>query len=305
VTPEGSWRPARPGSRRRVIATLVLTAVLTGCADEAPGSIAPTPTRAPEATPVARTFPLGGTVWYEGLLLRFDRATSELTQRGGPVNVALRVENPGTEASDLDAKLILVVGDVRAEATRESAIATVPGGGLVGALLTYELQEIASVEDAVLEVGEAPNHVARVPLADPSAMTTFEPQALDLDRAGNAGDLRIALTSGVVRRDLPDWSQELVEGLLALTLTYDVTYTGSFAGGFAFTAENVAVRLPDKSVVEPRRDGRSQSIELIGAGKKKTDLFSRFEIPSDQPGEYALLVRNGSAERAITFTIGE
>ena len=49
----------------------------------------------------------------------------------------------------------------------------------------------------------------------------------------------------MLRWDLPDWSQELDASLEALTLTYDVTYTGDFAGGFAFTGDNVALRLPD------------------------------------------------------------
>ena len=83
-----------------------------------------------------------------------------------------------------------------------------------------------------------------------------------------------------------------------------MTYAGDFAGGFAFTGENVALRLPDGTVVSPRRDGHSQSVELIGARKTKKNLFSRFEIPAGMIGEFALLVRNGATEKAIPFTIG-
>jgi hypothetical protein len=65
----------------------------------------------------------------------------------------------------------------------------------------------------------------------------------------------------------------------------------------------VALRLPDGSWIQPRHDGHSQSIELIGAGKTKTGLSSRFEIPSGVSGSYALIVRNGTAHRLIQFDL--
>jgi hypothetical protein len=64
----------------------------------------------------------------------------------------------------------------------------------------------------------------------------------------------VALQGGVLRWDLPDWGAELPLASEALTLTYNVTYTGKFAGGFAFTAANVALQLPDGTLVEPRKD---------------------------------------------------
>ena len=110
----------------------------------------------------------------------------------------------------------------------------------------------------------------------------------------------------MLRWDLPDWSQELDAELAALTLTYDVTYPGDFAGGFAFTGDNVALRLPDGTIVEPRRDGHSQSVELIGARKTKKDLFSRFEIPAGANRQVrAPASRSGDRPtKAIPFTIG-
>jgi hypothetical protein len=126
---------------------------------------------------------------------------------------------------------------------------------------------------------------------------------LDLKGSASAGDLRITLRHAVARWDLPDWSDEMPDDLRVLTLTYDVTYNGSFSGGFAFTGDNVALRLPDGKEVESRADGHSQSIELVGSRKTKRNLFSRFEIPADATGKFALLVRNGSSEQAISFTI--
>jgi hypothetical protein len=290
---------------RRIAALLLAAATLAGCLDTPVASAVPTPSRAPEPTPRTTAYELGQTIWYEGLLVHVDRAVATLDERGGPVEVLLRVENPSSEPAELNAPIRLLIDEAPVEPTRDSRVPTVPANGFVGVVMTYELQEIASVDGAAVQVGEDPQHLALVPLlAATGDPILFEPVTLDVSGAATAADLRIRLRGGVLRWDLPDWSQELVAGLQALTLTYDVTYTGDFAGGFAFTRESVALRLPDGSIVGPRRDGHSQSVELIGAKKTKTGLFSRFEIPTGTTGQLRLLVRNGTTERAIPFTIG-
>src|SRR6185295_3519785 len=144
-----------------------------------------------------------------------------------------------------------------------------------------ELQGVASVDKAVVLIGEAPLHVARIPLtASGGKPVTLQPIEVGLSPLGTAGDLRITIRGAVLRWDLPDWSEELNAELAVLTLTYDVTYLGDFSGGFAFTGDNVALRLPTNTSVESRQDGHSQSVELIGPGKTKKGLFSRFELPS-------------------------
>ena len=284
-----------------VLATLV--AVLAGCED-APPSAAPTPTRAPEPTPITTRYEPGTTVWYEGLVLHFDVVTATLDDRGGPVILNLRLENPNEDIGELDGKIRLVVDGKPIEATRESLVPSVPAKGSAAAALTYELQGIASIDDAVIQVGTAPLHVAKVPLTPAAgAPVAFEPRALELKGSGTAGNVKITLRSGLLRWDLPDWSQELEAKLAALTITYDVTYAGDFGGGLAFTGDNVALRLPDGKVVEARKDGHSQSVELIGPRKTKKDLLSRFEIPADATGKFALLVRSGDTIKAIPFTI--
>lgn len=292
-------------SRRRHLGlVLALAAATLGACDSGQPSAAPTPSRVPEPTPVTTIYELGTTVWYEGLQLHFDRATAILDDRGGPVEITVRVQNDAVDPVDLRAPIVLVVDGQPVEPTRESRVATVPAGGQVGAVMTYELQGVRAVDDAVVQVGLEPQHVARVPLTpaggEPAA---FQPIAFDLAGTGTAGDLRINLRNGELRWDLPDWSQELASDRQALTLTYDVTYLGEFSGGFAFTGDNVYLRLPDESIVNPRRDGHSQSVELIAATRTKDGLFSRFEIPAGVTGKFALFVVNGDAKTGIVFTI--
>jgi len=287
-----------------VSVAMAAAVALAGCLDDRP-SAAPTASAAPEPTPTTTVYSFDSTIWYEGLEIHVVSVTATLDALGGPVTVVIRLDNPTADDSQLDGAVDLVVGSVRAAPTRESTIPQVPAGDSAAATLTYELQGITSIDAAVLEFGAGPLHVARLPItAAAGEAVTFEPIVLDVSGTASASSLKLELTGGEVRWDLPDWSQELDAGLQALTLSYNGTYTGSFSGGFAFTGDNVALRLPDGTVVGARRDGHSQSVELIGAKKTKKGMFTRFEIPAGLTGEFALLVRNGSAERAIPFTIG-
>ncbi len=297
----------RPGAVRRLAACALIPALLAGCLDAAVPSVSPTLAPTPEPTPPTTTYGPGTTVWYEGLLITVQAVTATLDQRGGPVLVVLHLENPGADDAELNARVLLQVNDGAAPLapTRESRIPTVPATGTAEATLTYELQGVASVDRAVVLIGEPPLHVARVPLtAAGGEAAALQPIELSLSGGGTAGDLRIALRGALLRWDLPDWSEELGADLAVLTVGYDVTYLGTFSGGFPFTGDNVALRLPTNVLVESRHDGHSQSIELIGAGKTKVGLSSRFELPNGMTGRFSLVVRNGSASKAIPFVVG-
>jgi hypothetical protein len=295
----------RAGAPARVAVVAVLAAVFAGCADAPPATVAPTPTRQPDPTPIMTTYDIQTTVWYEGLVLTFGQAVAELDAFGGPVRVGLRIENPGPDETDLAAPITLAVGDAVFAATRESRVPSVPGDGGIQVVLEYDVRDIASADAAVVLVGAEPLHVARVPFTEAGGTEElFEPVAFTLRGTGTGGSLRVTLRSGELRWDLPDWYEELDSSVVALTLRYDVTYIGSFPGGYPFTRDNIELRLPDGKRVEPREDGRSQSIELIGPGKTKRDLLSRFEVPSGVRGQFRLIVIDGSKERSIPFTIG-
>ena len=290
----------------RIAVLAIAATALAGCLDVPVPSATPTAVPTPEPTPVTTTYQLGATVWYEGLMIHVDSVVATLDERGGPVEVRLRLENPNEDDGELDARVLLQIGADAAPVamSRDSKIPTVPAHGIVGAVLTYELQGVASVQNAVVLIGEAPSHVARVPLTEAGgAPLLLEPVDVTVSGRGDAGSLRISLRTAVMRWDLPDWSQELAEDVEVLTFTYDGTYTGDFSGGFAFTGANVALRLADGTIVEARRDGHSQSVELIGAKQTKKGLSSRFEIPSGTKGKLTFLVRNGKSQDTISFTV--
>ena len=297
----------RHGAAARLASLALIPTLLAGCLDAAVPSAAPTLGPTPEPTPPTITYAPGTTVWYEGLVITVKAVTATLDKRGGPVVVVLRLENPGADDAELNARVLLQVdaGAAPVTPTRESKIPTVPATGTAEATLTFELQGVASIDKAVVLVGDPPLHVARAPLtAAGGEAAALQPIELRLSGGGTAGDLRIALRGALLRWDLPDWSEEMGAELAVLTVGYDVTYLGTFSGGFAFTGDNVALRLPTNVLVESRHDGHSQSIELIGAGKTRNGLSSRFELPNGMTGRFALVVRNGSASKAIPFVVG-
>lgn len=295
-----SWAAA---SRR--LATLVAVASLVaGCLGDESASVAPSPTREPEPTPVATTYDVGATLWYEGLVLHIDRVIAVLDARGGPVEVAVRVDNPNADGAELQATIFLRVDGVPIRPTRESRIPPIPAEGQVVSTMTYELQGVTSIDAASVQVGGAPSHAAFAPLTSAGgAAVTLEPRPLVLTGTGTAGDLQITLREGLQRWDLPDWLIELPADQQAISVTFDATFVGNSPTGFALIAENIALRLPDGTDVPPRADGRSAPAELIGAGKTKRGLTTRFEIPASVSGEVGFVVIVGDEEQVIPLVI--
>jgi len=287
-----------------VAIVLAAAAVLAGCLGDAPASLAPSPTREPEPTPVTSTFEIGTSVWYEGLVIHVERATAVLDVRGGPVDVSLRIENRARATAELQATIFLRVGGELIQPTRESRVPAIPPESEVSAVMTYELQAISSVDDAGVQIGDEPNHTGFAPLTPAAGeAVTLEPRRLELSGTATAGELRIALTAGLQRWDLPDWSQELAADRQAIIVNYDATFIGDFPGGYPFRGANVALRLPDGTDVPPRADGHSQSVELLGPGRTKRRLFTRFEIPAGVAGAVAFVVIDGDKTATIPLVI--
>jgi hypothetical protein len=286
---------------RPPIVALIAMLALAGC-ESVTVSFAPS-APAPVATPLIQAYTLNTSVWFAGLQITFRTATSVLTQYGGTVTVDVQFQNPGTDETSLAAPMQLVLGTTRIDPEHGTTLPDVPANGLSEVQVVYDVVGQGSVDEASIVVGGGGDNQATVPLGAPSRATTLAPVSLNVNRTANAADLRVHLASGVVRWDLPDWGDELPSGHVALTLTYDLTYRGTFSGGFAFTDGNVALGLPDGALIKPRPDGHSQSNAVLPPGKVQPHLASRFELPALEHGTYTFIVTNGSAHANITFTI--
>lgn len=289
----------------RPLAALLVGLLAAGCLEGGAPSAVPSPTRAPEPTPTVTTYEIGTSVWYAGLVVTFERAVASLDRRGGSVTVQLTLRNDGSEDPvSIEGPIRLVIDGDAFEPTRESVIPEVAIDTTTSTTIEFDVTGHGSADAAAIVIGRDDEHQPRVPLGPGGgAAETFEPVSLDLRGSATAGQLRLRPRSAELRWDLPDWAQELPGDRASLTVIYDAAYIGTFPGGFPFTGENVALRLPDGTLVGARPDGRSQSIELIGAGKNKRNLRTRFEIPAGVTGKVALVAIDGKARDLVTFTL--
>lgn len=292
---------------RRLAAVLGagLAIVVAGCLGEnALVTPPPGPTVRPEPTPTVTVFELATDAWYGGFELTLRRAVATLDEGGGTVVLEVELRNPGDEEAELDGPIRLVAGGQAVNATRDTELPVVLPRGGSSATVTFDVGGDFDVRAAAVRIGRSDEHQVIVPLvAGDTPPVTLEPTRIEVAVDGQAGDLYVELYAVELRADLPDWRQELGRDRLALTLRYHATFRSQFPGGFAFTAENVALRLPGGTVIEPRRDGHSQSVLIIDPGNRERDLRSRFEIAAPGYGSYALLVRDDGEEVALPFEI--
>ena len=293
------------GLRRAGALAGAISIVLAGCLTDAPLPTAqPTPTATPEATPTVTTYRLDRSVWYGGFVMTFATATATLDAKGGPVVVEAVIGNPGDDDATMDGPVVLAAGALTVESTRESVLPLVPAHDLAEASFVFDVAPGFNVAAAEIRVGREEEHQAVVPLATATTSTVdLRPLTHDLAVEGTAGSLLVQLHRAELRADLPDWRLELDDGVLALTLTYDATYRATFSGGFPFTAANVGLRLADGTVLEPRRDGHSQSVLVLEPGEPAVALRSRFEVPAPGLGPYVLVIRDGDATTDLPFEI--
>jgi hypothetical protein len=256
--------------------------------------------------PVVTTVEVGQEAWFAGFHVIFGTATSEITpDRGGTVEIEAKFENTGDESARLDATLTLVSGDETATEGFGMDIPSVPGGQTGKGTLAFDVEDTFTFDDAVLTLGQPTNQQAVVPLSvSAGKAVSRKPVAVTISGSGQAGDLKLDVTGGELRADTPWKHGQQEQGTLVLSVDYSATFDSGFAGGFAFTAENVALRLPDGTTVGVIQDGESQSTELIGPNATMKHLFSRFEIEDPAAGPYALLVRSfDGAEDEIPFSL--
>jgi len=291
----------RPWEHLLPLAIAVTLATAACAPDQSPSSA---PTEAPAPTPSVTLYELNSTVWYAGLVLTFASATAVFDPTGGTVTLLLRIDNPGTADQSFNAPIRITAGGQGFDPVHGTSLPTVTAGGATAVLVTFDIPGRPSVDDAVIRVGSSEDNQALIPFGNgPVKPATLEPVTLPVKGTANAADLRVTLRTGELRWDLPDWSDELPVGVASLTLTYDATYRGTFAGGLAFTGDNVSLTMPNGSSVGPRQDGRSQSITLLLPGKTQAGLSTRFVVPSGLPGKYVLVIRNGSAHASIAFIV--
>ncbi len=264
----------------------------------------PTPTAEEESVEVDESY------WHAG----FKVTLGEARLTAGGLEIDAVFENLSDADATPDSNLVLQSGGQNyTEPTLDQEIPQVPGGLSTNGLITFQVDEAFSFDDAVLVVGLPSNNQAIVPLTPGAGeLVSLEPQVIAASGSATAGALTVTLTGVEVRADLPEKHDEEEEGKLALTVFFSaMPAAGIQIGQGVLQNGNVALKLPDGTSVAVRSDGISGVNELLQGkeGTTITDLSVRFDVPSPAAGEYALIIKGkygpggAQVEAEVLFTV--
>jgi len=177
-------------------------------------------------------------------------------------------ENIGSEPSVFDGMSSLAAGGVFYEASATQSLPTIPGQSTGAGNFVFDVDDAFTFDGAVLTVGFAEHQQAVVPFDAIGEAVTLEPTVFDVTGHASAGAIAVDLTGAELRADVPEEHGQIAAGSEALTIGFDVTNHGSYAGGFAFSySGNLALELPDGTTIAAD-DG---PIELLALGTTLPD----------------------------------
>jgi hypothetical protein len=305
--------PAR--LRRLVLAATVLALATTACGGGGDDDASDTTVavEADETAPFSTSETSGGDeivveldeeVWFAGFAVGIGEVTAPPVGEPGIVEITTTYENLSTETARFDATVLL--SSAGADYQRLGTYPEVAGGRTADGTFEFEVFDTFDIDDAVLTIGRAGNNQAIVPLGDAGELVTLEPVDLEVAGQVTVEGLDAMVTGAEVRADIPDTHTQMEEGRLALLLTFDLTYTASenYTGGYAFSANNLALMLPDGTTVTPI----VSPIELLDSGATLRDQLLVFEIDNPPAGAYELvLIQNvgESTEATWPFELGD
>lgn len=266
---------------------------------DAPEAPAPVESAAPVAT--VASVDVGQDFWFAGFHVTLGTASFDPSV--GLVTVDATFENLGSEPAVFDGTSSLAAGGSYYETSATESLPTVPGMSTGSGEFVFDVDEGFAFDDATLTFGVADINQAVVPIDPAGEPVSLEPIPFDVSGKASAGAIAVDLTDAELRADVPDEHGQIEAGHKALTIGFDVTNHGSYAGGFAFSyGLNLALELPDGTTIAAD-DG---PIELLTLGTTLPDQWVRFTIPDPAAGEYrfVLIDDTESVRKAIPFEIG-
>jgi hypothetical protein len=271
------------------------------------------PTEAPDAGET--TTQIDESFWHAGWKVTLGEARLAEGDFGTrTVSIDAVFENLSSSTSTFNSQLALTSGgESYASSALEQELPEVPGGLSGNGVIAVEVDETFSFDDATLIIGNPENNQAVVPLGPGGDdLVSLEPREIAVTGTATAGAVTVAVERAELRADLPDWSDEVEAGSLALTIYFSATpSSGIQIGQGVLQSENVALKLPDGTAVAVRSDGRSGVNELLQGREGTTirDLQVRFIVPAPAEGDYAFVLRGNygpggtMVEGELPFTI--
>ena len=310
-------------ARTMVVVALLAMAFVAACGGggenepEATETVEATATEvAPTSAPSTDSITIEQDFWHAGWRVTLGEATLGPDEQGvRTVAIDVTFENLGNSPSTFNSVLALTSGGSGfGDKGSAHELPNVPAGLSGKGVFAIRVDDEFTLDDATLIIGNPDNNRAVVPIGpdSPDDLVSLEPLQIAVSGSATAGPVAFTVTGVEVRADLPDWSNEVEEGHLALTVSFEVSVgEGIPIGEGVFQSANVALILPDGTAVAVRSDGRSGVNELL-QGKEGTtiqDLSVRFIVDAPAEGQYTFLVRGPYApgremvEGEVTFDV--
>lgn len=244
-------------------------------------------------------------VYYAGFKLGLGTATLHTNDFGTRVvDIATTVGNEGTDPETFGSTLdLFAAGKHYSPDDVGTKLPTVAGQAQTNGNISFDVDDKFAFGDAVLTIGHPSHEQVVLPLGAPTAgggvSIDLAPATFAVTGTASTGPLRLTVSDVVLRADNPKDHLEAEKGKRFLSITFDVTDTSGFPAGYAFTHENVALKLPDGTQLAPD-DG---PIQLLNPNSTLSGQTARFTVPAPGRGSYQVVLIDDIAAPHTTSAI--
>lgn len=298
-------------ARRSITTLLALSLAVAACTAvekeaAAPPAVAPADVAAEAAAaddhasaPVDRA--LDADVHYAGFLLHLDRVQVS----DGLVSVSGTAENLGATTSVPPSAVTLASGAAEVELDAlSSGLDDVPGESTGTVTYGFRIDGDFDVEDAVLQIGGPGFARALVPLDGGGGLVDNRPVVVAVTGDVVADETTFTLHGAEVRFDVPEDHSAAEAGTAFLTVSFSLTNSSSFAGGYAFGGQDLRLETPAGMALAPE----DFPIELLAPNATAPNLSARWVIDLEESGTYTFVgLRNvgfdSEAEGRLSFVV--
>jgi hypothetical protein len=263
------------------------------------------------------TITIDRTYWHAGFQVRLTEATAASREGGRRVTIVGEFTNLRDGPSSYSSLTVLNAGGESYENLASADdLPRMPRNTPSPGTFVFDVSDNFAFDDAFLVIGSPSNNQAIVPLGQsaPAQFVSLEPRQIEVGGALTAGAVTLQLEGGELRADVPDLSNEVQRGYLALTIRFSATAQPGLEGLGELRSENVALQLPGGTLIGVRSDGGDSGVFQVLRGHEGAPipgLNVRFEIPEPVQGEYAFVLKGdygpqgSNVEAALPFQIAE
>jgi hypothetical protein len=289
----------RPRSAAGVVLVLAV-AVLAGCSGgsgqgQATSTTAPLVADSGTIKPAVR--PVTKSIWFGGFKISMGTATLHQVAPGSRrVDIDASFANEGSDPVSLNAPLELVSAGQHYQL--DAAIAQlpqVPAQSSATGLLSFDVGQDFSLDDAVLTFGRPAHQQATVPLGSAGRLVTLQPVPLQISGSVASGVFKLDLTGGEIRSDSLKNYVEADSGKRFLNVAFNLSSTKSEN----FSAANLALQLPDGTTAAPD----DAPVVIVDPGPGQQNQTARFTVRDPPTGAYNLALIDDSVTPNVRATL--